>query len=111
MSPCWLSQFMTHVPAAAAALAADAFPVAAAGSVPVTVRRLSESAQIGPVLTAAAASTRPFTQYLSRPPASAHRVVLLVPSAISVMAVLPFCRIAPLLPSPAHGMVTRVLLN
>src|SRR5947209_5516815 len=98
MSPFWLSQFITHVPVLVAALAEDAAAVVAVGSVPVTVRRLSESAQIGPVLTAATESTWPCTQYRSRPPASDHRVVLLVPSVISMIAVLPFCRMAPLLP-------------
>src|SRR4051794_34174692 len=97
MSPCRLLQFITHGP-----VPTPARPVA---SVPVTVSRLSESAQIGPVILLASYGT-PFrsAKYCkSRPAASEYSVVLLVPSAISRIAVGPFCRSAPLLPWPDHG--------
>src|SRR5947199_1798358 len=100
MSPWELSQFSTHVPVEVAALLLDAAGSVVPGSVPVTVIRLSESAQMAPVSPARQAFCVPFTHSLSRPASSEYRVVLLVPSLISVTRVGPFCRSAPLLPSP-----------
>src|SRR4051812_13021944 len=95
MSPLWLFTFMQAVPLAL---------VLPSGLVPVTGMRLSLSAQIAVETVAAGRGVHCRPRHSrSRPAISEYRSVLLVPSVIAVIGVVPFCRSAPLLPSPAHG--------
>src|SRR5262245_59495293 len=102
MSPDWLLQLTTHGP--------DPIALRPSGEVPVTVIRLSESAQMLPVAPVGIGAETPPLKYCSdRPTASEKRVVLLMPSLISPTLVMAFCRVAPLLANPIKGTVTSGL--